>query len=72
MPLRGTLTDQGAALECPICNQLTAVKVDKNGSPYLICNECGLQMFVRYPAGQDRLNRILQAGLPDLAEQYRL
>lgn len=72
MPLRGMLTEQGGALECPLCNQMTAVKADKNGKPYLICNDCGLQMFVRYLTGQARLDRILQAGLSDLKGQYRL
>lgn len=73
MPLRGMLTVQGESLlECPLCGQLVAVKASKTGKPYLICNDCGLQMFVRFPAGQARLDGILEAGLSDLAEQYKM
>jgi len=31
------------------------VRTTKKGKPYLICDVCGLQMFVRYEAGIARL-----------------
>jgi len=59
---------------CPLCNQLTAVKTDKNGNPYLICNDCGVQLFVRYKTGQALLlkklvgkGRVMGAPVPPFA-----
>src|SRR6266446_10889079 len=40
---------------CPLCSRRCQVRITKKGKPYLICNVCGLQMFVRYDAGIARL-----------------
>ena len=63
MPIKGKIDVHGdALLECPLCDRLTQVKIDKTGNPYLVCNFCGVQMFVRYRDGQGRLDRILHTG----------
>lgn len=40
---------------CPLCNESVRVKQSKKGLPYIICNDCGVQMFVRYEKGIRRL-----------------
>lgn len=40
---------------CPLCIRRCQVRTTKKGKPYLICDVCGLQMFVRYEAGIARL-----------------
>lgn len=40
---------------CPLCDVPLPLKLDKNGNPYCICNYCGVQLFVRFRAGQVRL-----------------
>jgi len=40
---------------CPLCSRRCQVRTTKKAKPYLICDDCGLQMFVRYGAGIARL-----------------
>lgn len=42
-------------LACPLCDRRCQVRTTKKGKPYLICDACGLQLFVRYGAGIARL-----------------
>ncbi len=39
---------------CPICGDLKEILPDKNDHPYLICNSCGLQCFIRGNSGIKR------------------
>ena len=36
---------------CPVCTDPREVKQTKKGKPYLVCDSCGIQLFVRGPAG---------------------
>jgi transcription elongation factor Elf1 len=45
---------------CPVCTQAREVKVTKKDKPYLICDSCGVQVFVRGPAGIEEFRRLLQ------------
>jgi len=45
---------------CPVCMQAREVKVTKKDKPYLICDPCGVQIFVRGPAGIGEFRRLLQ------------
>jgi len=67
---------------CPICTQPREVR-DTNKAkpkPYLHCDPCGVQLFVRGPAGIAEFNRVLAstsnegvvARLKEMAQRYRL
>lgn len=38
-------------LPCPLCERALRIRISKTGKPYIVCDDCGVQMFVRYPAG---------------------
>lgn len=42
-------------LPCPLCERTLKIRISKTGKPYIVCDNCGVQMFVRYPAGIERL-----------------
>ena len=44
---------------CPACRKLRAVEHSKRGKPYLICNDCGVQVFFRGKEGIRRLGNFL-------------
>jgi len=46
--------DNVLMFRCPICGELLSVKRSKRDKPYIVCNECGVQMFVRYKKGIDK------------------
>ena len=43
---------------CPICKTLLIVKKSKKGKTYCVCNDCGIQLFVRGEKGINLLNKI--------------
>jgi len=45
---------------CPVCTQVREVRITKKDKPYLICDPCGVQVFVRGPAGIEEFRRLLQ------------
>ncbi len=45
---------------CPICTQVREVRTSIKDKPYLICDPCGVQVFVRGPAGIEELRRLVQ------------
>jgi hypothetical protein len=47
---------------CPLCQGLVAVKSSKRGKPYVVCDLCGVQPFVRKLEGIRRLRLILSSG----------
>ncbi len=65
---------------CPVCTQAREVRVTKKDKPYVICDPCGVQVFVRGPAGIAEFNRLLErtstegvvARLKAMVERYRL
>jgi len=65
---------------CPVCTKPTEVRVTKKDKPYLICDPCGVQVFIRGPAGIAEFNRLLNrtnnAGLltrlQQMERRYRL
>lgn len=42
---------------CPLCRVSLVVRVDKTERPYLVCNSCGVQMFVRGKRGMELLKK---------------
>jgi hypothetical protein len=52
---------------CPVCTKPREVKMTKKRKPYLICDPCGIQLFVRGPAGIAAFERLLdRAEVEDL------
>jgi transcription elongation factor Elf1 len=65
---------------CPVCTEPRDVRETKKSKPYLICDPCGVQVFVRGPAGIGEFNRLLQrtnndgllGRLKEMEQLYRL
>jgi hypothetical protein len=47
---------------CPVCMDPREVRITKKRKPYIICDPCGIQLFVRGPAGIAALNRLFERG----------
>src|SRR5690349_6372824 len=47
-----------AVLPCWLCGKTLDLRSDKNGKFYVVCNPCGLQVFVRRKDGMDRLQKL--------------
>jgi len=43
---------------CPLCQRSLEIRETKKEKPYLTCDNCGLQMFVRYRKGIQRLEEL--------------
>ena len=44
--------------QCPVCEDFLEVKTSKKNKPYLVCNDCGMQLFIRGEKGIKRFNKI--------------
>ncbi len=56
---------------CPlICGDRLEIRESKKGKPYIVCNTCGLQMFVRTEDGIRRFKKLIaEAAAKNLWEQ---
>jgi transcription elongation factor Elf1 len=52
---------------CPICAEPREVRITKKNKPYITCDLCGIQVFIRGPAGIAAFYRLV-----DRAEQSDL
>ena len=50
---------QGADYPCPLCNIKRKIGISKKDKPYLVCNYCGMQLFVRGEKGIQKLKKII-------------
>lgn len=65
---------------CPICTLPLEVRLTKKDKPYVTCDPCGVQVFVRGPAGIAELDRLIKQGnrdglmdrLEKMEQRYRL
>jgi hypothetical protein len=57
------------AFHCPLCSELRELRIDKNQKPYLICDSCGVQLFVRKDSGIRRLETLLKVSGPAAGER---
>ena len=49
---------KGKKFPCPLCNSDLKIKLDeKHAKPYVICDPCGVQMFIRREKGIKLLER---------------
>jgi len=44
---------------CPVCVELREVRLTKKKKPYITCDPCGIQLFVRGPAGIAAFQRLI-------------
>ena len=69
-----------AKFPCPVCASLCEVRLSKKDKPYLVCDPCGVQLFIRGPAGIEEFNRLIEradrkgllARIEELAQRFRL
>ena len=47
-------------IPCILCGRLLEIRISKTEKPYLICNPCGMQIFVRYKSGVQKLCHLVQ------------
>ncbi len=65
---------------CPVCTSPRAVKITKKDKPYIVCDPCGVQLFVRGPAGITAFDSLVRRGtqddlwtrLQEMERRYRL
>lgn len=50
---------------CPLCGEGLDIRESKKRKPYVVCNACGVQLFVRNEAGMRRFEKLIS----DSAEQ---
>jgi predicted RNA-binding Zn-ribbon protein involved in translation (DUF1610 family) len=53
------LVSAPAAFPCPLCLVPLRVRSSKKGKPYVVCDACGVQMFVRAKPGIARLAALM-------------
>jgi DNA-directed RNA polymerase subunit RPC12/RpoP len=63
---------------CPVCHEPLQVRETRKKKPYVICNACGVQLFIRNRAGIHAFNELARAAsgdvwplLASLKERYR-
>ena len=49
-----------AKLPCFLCSADLEIRTDKNGKRYFICDECGVQAFIRRKPGISRLAKLVR------------
>src|ERR1700730_4642136 len=65
---------------CPVCAGAREVRLSKKDKPYIVCDPCGIQIFVRGPAGIAEFNRLVNQAkgedlwtrLKEMQRRYRL
>lgn len=65
---------------CPVCGEGLDVRTQKRGKPYVICNRCGVQLFIRLEAGIRKFRELVERAdfqniwerLADLEQRYKI
>jgi ssDNA-binding Zn-finger/Zn-ribbon topoisomerase 1 len=52
-------TSKRRLFPCPVCGVGLEIRETKKHKPYVICDPCGVQLFVRNETGMGRLERLL-------------
>lgn len=58
IPMVGSPNEKRMFL-CPVCTNPREVRVTKKDKPYITCDPCGIQVFVRGPAGIAAFERLV-------------
>lgn len=51
--------DGASYFPCPVCFEMLEVRHDKNSKPYFVCNDCGIQLFIRGKNGIKKFKNLL-------------
>ncbi len=54
---------------CPFCAGPREVRLTKKGKPYVTCDPCGIQVFIRGPAGIAAFERLVDRGTKEDLDQ---
>ncbi len=54
-------------IPCLLCGEMAEIRKDKNKKPYFICDECGVQAFIRRKLGIHRLGKLVGENEKDRA-----
>ncbi|MBI3663401.1 MAG: hypothetical protein HY234_10175 [Acidobacteria bacterium] len=65
---------------CPVCGQPKEIRTTKKKKPYIVCDSCAIQMFVRGRAGIEAFQRLADRAhgedvwkrIAGLEKRYRL
>jgi predicted RNA-binding Zn-ribbon protein involved in translation (DUF1610 family) len=52
-------TEKKRLFPCPICGEGLDVRESKKRKPYVVCNSCGMQMFIRADSGIRKFERLV-------------
>jgi len=44
---------------CPLCEKKLDIRISEKEKPYLVCEDCGIQLFIRKDAGIRKLKNKL-------------
>lgn len=56
---------------CPVCTNPREVRITKKRKPYITCDPCGIQLFVRGPEGISAFNKLIdRAEVEDIFTRY--
>ena len=58
-------TNTNHKFPCPVCTDPRDVKLTKKNKPYITCDPCGIQVFIRGPEGIAEFKRLLEKGERD-------
>lgn len=58
----GDPTPPGLTVPCWLCARPIAVRRSKDGHHFLTCMDCGMQIFVRSAAGEEKLRAVTKPG----------
>ena len=47
------------SIPCPLCRHNLAVRWTFKEKPYVVCNDCGVQLFIRAQEGIERLAQLI-------------
>src|SRR5712691_5536259 len=69
-----------AMFPCPVCTIPREVRQTKKNKPYITCDPCGVQLFIRGPAGIEEFNRLMEragregllARIQEMERRFRL
>jgi DNA-directed RNA polymerase subunit RPC12/RpoP len=63
--MRATMIDLSGkqTFPCLVCASPLLVKQTEKAKPYLVCDPCGIQVFVRGPGGIAAFNRLVERGI---------
>jgi hypothetical protein len=53
-------TMAGKSFPCPVCAVNVPIRIARTHKPYLVCLDCGIQIFIRGKTGIARLQAILE------------